>query len=52
MLLIGEWNKEFVGEHGFFPFGRLKDQVDAASGAFNKVAAKKLVRNLLPLRNI
>lgn len=43
MLLRGDWNHDFIEEHRFFPFGRYKDQVDAAAGAFNRLAAKKLV---------
>ena len=33
----GEWVQEFIGELETFPSGRYKDQVDAASAAFNKV---------------
>jgi len=47
MLMRGDWNTAFIEEHRFFPFGTLKDQVDASSGAFNKLAAKRTVRNLL-----
>lgn len=32
------WNKDFVAELLTFPQGRWKDQVDAAAGAFNKLA--------------
>lgn len=45
-LLRGDWNKAFIEEHRFFPFGRLKDQVDAGSGAFTKIAAKKMVQRI------
>lgn len=37
-LLHGEWNQEFIDEHKTFPVGKHKDQIDAASGAFNKLA--------------
>lgn len=37
-LLRGEWNEAFLAEHHSFPTGKLKDQVDAAAGAFNKLA--------------
>lgn len=37
LLARGEWNKEFIDEHTFFPFSQYKDQVDAASGAFTKI---------------
>jgi predicted phage terminase large subunit-like protein len=47
LLLRGEWNAKFVEEHRFFPFGRYKDQVDAASGAFTKLVAKKLVQRVV-----
>ena len=36
-LLAGSWNTGFLDELENFPLGRLKDQVDAASGAFNKL---------------
>lgn len=35
----GDWNKAFIDEHKTFPVGKYKDQIDAASGAFNKLAA-------------
>ena len=38
-LLAGGWNAGFLDEVESFPVGRLKDQVDAAGGAFNKLAA-------------
>jgi predicted phage terminase large subunit-like protein len=37
-LLRGRWNKEFIDEHKSFPRGKLKDQIDGASGAFGKLA--------------
>ena len=33
--LKADWNEEFINEHDSFPFGALKDQVDASSGGFN-----------------
>jgi predicted phage terminase large subunit-like protein len=36
-LLAGTWNEEFIAEHIAFPDGHFKDQVDASSGAFNKL---------------
>lgn len=36
-LVEGPWNKEFIDEHETFPAGEFKDQVDSASGAFNKL---------------
>jgi len=41
MLLHGDWNHDFIEEHRYFPFGRFKDQVDSASGAFSKLADTK-----------
>lgn len=38
LLLRAEWNKDFIAEHESFPSGKYKDQVDAAAGAFNKLA--------------
>lgn len=37
-IVRGEWNKAFIDENAAFPGGTFKDQVDAAAGAFNKVA--------------
>jgi phage terminase large subunit-like protein len=34
------WNRDYLDEHESFPSGRYKDQVDASSGAFNKIASK------------
>lgn len=42
-LLRAEWNKDFIEEHRLFPFSKLKDQVDAASGAFSKVSKVRKV---------
>ncbi len=36
-LLNGAWNGEYIEELHSFPEGAFKDQVDASSGAFNKV---------------
>ena len=46
LLLSGVWNREFIEEHRFFPFSTYKDQVDASSGAFNKLVGKRLVRRI------
>jgi len=37
-LKAGDWNRDFLDEHEEFPNGRRKDMVDAAAGAFNKLA--------------
>jgi phage terminase large subunit-like protein len=36
-LLAADWTRGFLDELGNFPLGKLKDQVDAAAGAFNKM---------------
>lgn len=36
-LLSADWNKAFIDEHKSFPAGKYKDQIDASSGAFNKL---------------
>ncbi len=36
-LLAGEWNAQFLDEIENFPVGKLKDIVDASSGAINKL---------------
>jgi len=38
-LLAGAWNGAFISEHTGFPAGRKDDQVDAAAGAYNWLAA-------------
>ena len=40
-ILVGDWNEGFLAELEDFPLGHFKDQVDASSGAFNKLAQKK-----------
>lgn len=37
-LVKGAWNRAFLEELASFPNGKYKDQVDSASGAFNKLA--------------
>lgn len=37
-LIAGPWNGDYLGELASFPAGVYKDQVDASSGAFNKLA--------------
>lgn len=44
----GPWNTAFLDELCSFPYSRNDDQVDAASGAFNKLA----VRNVGTVRTI
>jgi phage terminase large subunit-like protein len=40
-MLRAPWNSAFIEEHKYFPHSTYKDQVDAASGAFLLVAAKR-----------
>jgi predicted phage terminase large subunit-like protein len=42
----GVWVKEFVDEMKFFPYSRYKDQIDAASGAFARLNARRRVGGL------
>jgi len=47
-LVRGPWNQDFIDEHKTFPAGKYKDQIDAASGAFNKLAATRTVAPIAP----
>ena len=38
-LLAGDWVRAFVDECEVWPKGKFDDQVDAAAGAFNKLAS-------------
>lgn len=42
-MLLGEWNQKFIDEMRMFPNSTYKDQVDAASAAFNLLAMAKRV---------
>lgn len=48
--LRGTWNKDYFDEMKSFPTGKYKDQIDASSGAFNKLAVPASVGVLLPKR--
>ena len=41
LLVRGAWNRDFIDEHVSFPVGRAKDQVDAASAAFNLLTLRR-----------
>jgi hypothetical protein len=43
-LVAGEWVSAYLDELEVFPSGKWKDQVDASSGAFNKLAGTGWVR--------
>jgi predicted phage terminase large subunit-like protein len=47
-LVRGEWNRKYLDELTAFPAGRNDDQVDASSGAFNRLASSKLI-NVPPI---
>ena len=40
-LKQAEWNTDYINELKFFPRSTFKDQVDASSGAFNKLTIRK-----------
>lgn len=40
-LIEGPWNEAFTHEMRFFPMSQYKDQIDAASSAFNRLAHLK-----------
>lgn len=37
VLIVGEWNRDFIEEHRLFPNGKFLDQCDAAAGAFSRL---------------
>lgn len=43
-LVNGHWIKDFLDEIELFPDGKFKDQVDAASGAYNELATADIPR--------
>lgn len=43
-LIRGNWNADYLEELASFPNGTFKDQVDASSGAFNKLALTRRQR--------
>lgn len=49
-ILTGAWTQLFIDEHKTFPRGKFKDQIDAASGAFNKLAVPNNVGVVMPSR--
>ncbi|NTV01924.1 MAG: phage terminase large subunit [Chlorobiaceae bacterium] len=46
-MLKAPWNKPFLDEMRLFPNGKFKDQIDAASGAFNKLTLGKRTDGLI-----
>jgi len=45
-MMRGDWNQALIEELRFFPYSTYKDQVDAMSGAFNKLVQKKICRRV------
>jgi predicted phage terminase large subunit-like protein len=43
VMLRAEWNKEYLDEARMFPNGKYKDQIDATSGAFNKLVGDRIL---------
>ncbi len=43
-LMAGEWNESYLDELCLFPGGHFKDQVDASSGAFARLAEPQVPR--------
>jgi predicted phage terminase large subunit-like protein len=41
-IVKGDWNMEYIDQHHNFPNSKLKDMVDASSGAFNILALKEM----------
>lgn len=41
-ILRRNWTRDYVEEMRFFPNSKYKDQIDASSGAFNRLARKKI----------
>jgi phage terminase large subunit-like protein len=44
-LVKAEWNKAYIQQHHNFPQTKLKDMVDASSGAFNVLTLRKISYN-------
>lgn len=49
-ILRGDWNADYIAEMKTFPVGKFKDQIDASSGAFNKLAVPSALGLMLPSR--
>lgn len=49
-VLEGSWNRAFIDEAKTFPVSKYKDQIDAASGAFNKLTVQEPVGIVVPKR--
>ena len=40
-ILRGEWNRDFIEEHRYFPYSKHKDIIDASGGAWSKLIEEK-----------
>lgn len=49
-MMRADWNKDFTDEAKLFPYSKYKDQIDAASGALNKLAVPQLIGLAVPQR--
>ncbi len=47
-LISAEWNAAYIDELTYFPFSKFKDQTDASSGAFNRLARRRPIVGGLP----
>ena len=45
-IMVGDWNNKYTDELSNFPFSTYADQVDASSGAFNRLVRKKIARRI------
>jgi predicted phage terminase large subunit-like protein len=39
-LIAGPWHREYLEELEQFPSGKFRDQVDASTGAFNRLVSR------------
>ena len=46
-MLVADWNHAYKDELRNFPFSTYKDQADASSGAFKKLADKRVARRVI-----
>jgi predicted phage terminase large subunit-like protein len=49
LMLRADWNQAYIDEMKTFPVGKYKDQIDASSGAINKLATNDYRRRFAAL---
>lgn len=49
-IVKGEWTADYLNELQFFPHSKYKDQVDASSGAFNRLTNRRAAGGFFGLR--